>query len=173
MNAETPARASAGNGRPALMMAGQKGKVMIDWDWYGAKDRRVSAYIENPDTLYTVERCTYYDGNAARYIKALQAEIAQMQEYRQAVFDRMQKLYSTPERPRVTLTREKQYDNKVKYYLQWWAVPVDPAIPPRVTESTTYPGTERAQAIKDYKAAVKAHPGIDCEMNITKGRWER
>lgn len=105
---------------------------MIDWDWYGAKDRRVSAYIENPDTLYTVERCTYYDGNAARYIKALQAEIEQMREYRQAVFDRMQKLYSTPVRPRVTLTREKQYDNKVKYYLQWWAVPVDPAIPPRM-----------------------------------------
>ena len=123
------------------MMAGQKGKVMIDWNWYGTKDRRVSAYIENPDTLDTVDQCTYYDGNAARYIKALQAEIEQMQEYRQAVFDRMQKLYSTPERPRVTLTREKQYDNKVKYYLQWWAVPVDPAIPPRVTESTTYPGT--------------------------------
>ncbi len=146
---------------------------MIDWKSYRAKDRRCSAYIEDPATLGTVERCTYYDRSAARYIEALQAEIECMQEYRRQLFDRMQKLYSTPERSRVTLTREKRYDNKVKYYLQWWAVPVDPAIPPRVVKSTTYAGTERAQAIKDYRAAVKAHPGIDCEMSIAKGRWER
>ena len=146
---------------------------MIDWSRYKATDRRVRAFVEDPAKLGTVERCTYYDGIAARYIASLEAEIACMKEYRAQLFDRMQKLYSTPESPRITLTREKRYDGKVYYYLQWWAVPVDPAIPPRVTESTTYPGKERAQAISAYKAAVKAHPGIDCELKIEKAKWER
>lgn len=146
---------------------------MIDWTRYGAKDRRCSAYLENPDALDTVERCTYYDGTAARYLESLRAEIAEIEDYRRQVFARMQKLYSTPERPRITLEREKRYNNKVQYYLKRWAVPVDPSIPPRVIESTTYPGTERAQAIKDYKAACKAQPGVDCAMDIQKGPWER
>ena len=30
-----------------------------------------------------------------------------------------------------------------------------------------------AAAIKAYQAAVKAHPGVACELNIAKSRWER
>ena len=59
------------------------------------------------------------------------------------------------------------------YHLNIWKVPIDPTMKPQLIENTNYAGTERAAAIKAYKAAVKAHPGVDCELNIAKGRWER
>ncbi len=40
------------------------------------------------------------------------------------------------------------------------------------TERTTYPGTMRSQALKDYAAYVKAHPGIIAEKDIEKSKWE-
>lgn len=40
-------------------------------------------------------------------------------------------------------------------------------------ERTTYPGTARSQAIKDYNAYVKSHPGILAYLEIEKSQWER
>lgn len=59
------------------------------------------------------------------------------------------------------------------YFLTVEKVFVDGGIDPLLIESTKYTGTERAQAIKDYRAALKAHPGVACEMDIAKGKWER
>lgn len=149
---------------------------MIDWNGYRATDRRVSAYLSNPSELDTVERCAYYDGIAARYIAEMEAEIAEMKQYRAALYERMQKLYSTPYTLKITLDREKRWNDagkRVIYHLNIWQVPIDPTMKPQLIENTNYAGTERAAAIKAYKAAVKAHPGVDCELNIEKSRWER
>ena len=149
---------------------------MIDWSSYRATDRRLSAYIRDPEDIDTVERCAYYDKAAARYIAEMEAEIEEMKQYRAAVYERMRKLYSTPCKLKITLDREKRwYDagKKVIYHMNIWEVPIDPTMKPQLIENTNYAGTERAAAIKAYKAAVKAHPGVDCELNIAKGRWER
>lgn len=146
---------------------------MIDWNTYRAADRRVSAYIRNPAELDTVERCAYYDAYAARYIAEMEAEIEEMKQYRAAVYERMRKLYSTPCTLKITLDREKRLNDKVIYHLNIWQVPIDPTIKPQLIENTNYAGTERAAAIKAYQAAVKAHPGVDCELNIAKGLCER
>lgn len=37
----------------------------------------------------------------------------------------------------------------------------------------TYPGTERRQALKDFAAYQKSHPGIIAVKDIEKARWER
>ena len=146
---------------------------MIDWNGYRATDRRVSAYIRSPSELDAVERCAYYDGIAARYIAEMEAEIAEMKQYRAALYERMQKLYSTPCTLKITLDREKRWNEKVVYHLNIWQVPIDPSIKPQLMETTRYSGAERAAAIKAYRAAVKAHPGVACELNIAKSRWER
>lgn len=146
---------------------------MIDWSSYRTADRRVSAYISNPAELDTVERCAYYDKAAARYIAEMEAEIEEMKQYRAAVYERMRKLYSTPCTLKITLDREKRWNDKVIYHLNIWQVPIDPTMKPQLIETTKYAGTERAAAIKAYKSAVKAHPGVDCELNIAKDRWER
>lgn len=145
---------------------------MIDFSSYRAKDRRCTAYIQDPAKLDDVEKCAYYDGVAAEYIADMEAEIARMKEYRAQLFERIQVLYSTPTTLKITLEREKHWKGNVFYRLNFWRVSIDGSIPPKLESSTNYPGTQRAQAIKDYKAAVKAHPGVACEMNIEKRRWE-
>ena len=82
-------------------------------------------------------------------------------------------MYSTPCTLKITLDREKRWNEKVVYHLNIWQVPIDPTIKPQLMETTRYAGTERAAAIKAYRAAVKAHPGVACELNIAKSRWER
>lgn len=146
---------------------------MIDWKRWNATERRVQNYIQNPAELNTVERCQYYDQQTERYIAELQSEIAEMQEYRAELFARMQQLYSAPYDLKITLKREVRYREKKFYFLCIWKVYREDGIAPEMIESTKYTGTERTQAIKDYRAALKAHPGVACEMDIAKEKWER
>lgn len=146
---------------------------MIDWKGYRATERHCSAYIQPPAALETVARCQQYDQDAARYIAELQAEITEMQEYRAELFARMQRLYSAPYELKITLKREVRYREKKFYFLCVWKVYHEDDITPEIIESTKYAGTERAQALKDYHAALKAHPGVACEMDIAKGKWEK
>lgn len=145
--------------------------MAIDWKSYRADDRRCSAYIQCPAALDSVERCAYYDRIAERYIEDMVTEIENIKQYRQDLFRRMKAIYSSPHRPKITLRRERR--DSVFYYLQEWDIYEDQTIPPQQVSCTKYTGTDRAKAISDYRAAVKAHPGIDCEMNIEKGKWER
>lgn len=146
---------------------------MIDWNAWKAGERRCCAYIENPAKLDTVARCALYDQTAARYIAEMTAELEEMKAYRQALFGRMQTLYSTPRRLKITLKREKRYQGNVYYFLCYWQEYIEADIPPELVSSTKYPGTERAQAIKDYHQALRTHPGVSCEMDIAKSPYER
>ena len=146
---------------------------MIDWNRWNAGERKCFAYIVNPAELDTLSRCESYDQTAASYIEEMTAEIEEMKAYRQAVFHRMQTLYSIPYRLKITLTREKRYRGNVHYYLRHWKEYIGSDIPLEETSCTEYPGTDRAQAIKDYRLALKDHPGVACEMDIAKGKFER
>lgn len=144
---------------------------MIDWKGYRATDRRCSAYIQPPATLCTVDRCQYYDQIAARYISEMEKEIEDIKQYREDLFQRMRTIYTATYHLKITLTREKR--DSVRYFLQEWKIYDDGEIEPEQISIQTYRGAERAQAIKDYRAALKAHPGVACEMDIAKGKWER
>lgn len=146
---------------------------MIDWTCYRAGDRRCYAYLTDPAKLDTVERCQMYDQTAARYLEELEAEIEAMKQYRQEVFSRMRLLYSAPSQLKITLTRERRYQANVYYILAYWREYIGEDIPPKLEQSTRYEGRQRQQAIADYKAAVKAHPGVACEMDITRKPWEK
>lgn len=132
-------------------------------------------YLKNPATLQTVEDCQQNDARLARYISDLESELETLRTLRQETFSRMQFLYSVPWVPKVELTRERRYyrDNKVFYYLTCWKIYSDSSVDPELVSRQEYPGTSRHQAIADYHAYVKSHPGILHEMHIEKGRWER
>ena len=146
--------------------------MAIDWSNYRAEERLQRAFIQNPAELHTVERCQSYDMTAARYIEELKAEIEEMEAYRQELFARMQQIYSTPYTLKITLTRERR-ESGIFYWLQLWHCYDDPTIEPEAIESTRYAGKERARAIRDYHAALKAHPDVACSMDIAKRKWER
>ena len=132
-------------------------------------------YLLNPKSLQTVKDCQRQDERLARYIEDLERELETLKDLRMDNFRRMQHLYSLSWTPMVKLTRERRYyrDGKVFYYLTTWKVYDDPALEPEQVSRQEYPGTARRQAIADYHAYVKSHPGIRAEMDIEKARWER
>ena len=146
---------------------------MIDWASYRVTDRRCSAYIQKPADLDTVDRCQYYDQITARYISDMEQEIERMKEYRAELYQRMRTIYAAPYHLKITLKREKRYQDKVIYYLQYWKEYESGEIPPEQISCDRYPGADRAQALKDYRQALKAHPGVKTELDIQKSAWER
>lgn len=130
-------------------------------------------YVQNPDALETVSACQFQDQRLARYISELEATLETLRSLRAQNFSRMQYLYSLTWSPVVELSREKRYDGKVKYYLTVSRIYSDPSVPPEQISCQTYPGAQRHQAIADFKAYVKSHPGILHEMHIEKSKWER
>lgn len=138
-------------------------------------DIRFSTYLPDPNSLGTLDRCTYHGGCAARYAADLKALIETMEAYQQIIYDRVQELTTAPYHTEIHLRREKRYynDNKVFYYLEAVKVYDTPGIEPETTERTVYPGTDRRKAIADFEAYKKSHPGIIAVKDIAKGKWER
>lgn len=145
---------------------------MIDFTRYRTTDRTCRAYIADPAEMYTVERCRMYDQIAERYMQDMRAELELMQQYRKALFDRMQLLYSTPYHLRLTLKRARGME-KVYYYLLLEKVFDGSGILPELLSNTKYAGKDRAKAIADFKAECKRRPGIDSVIDIEKKGWER
>ena len=130
-------------------------------------------YLPNPERLHTMRELTYHGAQAARYAAEFKAMIETMEAYQSLIYDRVQALTQAQYHMEIHLNRHKRYDNKVHYYLEVKKVYDTPGIEPETIERTTYPGTERRQALKDFAAYQKSHPGIIAVKDIEKGKWER
>ena len=106
-------------------------------------------------------------------IEELSHKINQLTAYRLSLTERYNFLETALTVPVVRLIRERDYYNKkVHYYLCTLRRFDDSGID--VEESRRqYPGIERNNAICDFRAYVKAHPGIIAEMDIEKQRGEK
>lgn len=147
---------------------------------YGAPSRewelRTYSHFLHPDELDKPERVIFYDKNAERAIKELESTIETLKSYRQALSERYNYLVTASTVPVVRLKRRRDYSsNKVFYDLILSIRFVDCGKDGKEVEQerTTYPGTARSQAIKDYNAYVKSHPGILAYLEIEKSQWER
>ena len=130
-------------------------------------------YLPDPNTLNTMDRLTYQGAQAARYADEFREMIETMESYQSLIYDRVQALTTSPYHTEIHLRLEKRFNNKVKYYLEVKKVYDVPGIDPETIDSTVYPGTDRRQAIKDFEAYQKSHPGIIAVKDIEKGKWER
>lgn len=130
-------------------------------------------YLPDPRTLNTMDRLTYQGAQAARYADELREMIQTMESYQSLIYDRVQALTTAPYHTEIHLRREKRYQNKVKYYLDVKKVYDTLEIEPETIKRNVYPGTGRSQAIKDFEAYQKSHPGIIAVKDIEKGKWER
>ena len=130
-------------------------------------------YLPDPNTLNTMDRLTYHGAQAARYAAELRDMIHTMESYQSLIYDRVQALTTAPYHTEIHLRREKWYQNKVKYYLDVKKVYDTLEIEPETIKRNVYPGAGRNQAIKDFEAYQKSHPGIIAVKDIEKGKWER
>ena len=130
-------------------------------------------YLPDPNTLNTMDRLTYQGAQAARYADEFREMIQTMESYQSLIYDRVQALTTAPYHTEIHLRREKWYKSKVKYYLDVKKVYDTLEIEPETIKRNVYPGTGRSQAIKDFEAYQKSHPGIIAVKDIGKGKWER
>lgn len=130
-------------------------------------------YLPDPNTLNTMDRLTYQGAQAARYAEEFREMIETMESYQSLIYERVQALTTAPYHTEIHLRREKWYQSKVKYYLDVKKVYDTLEIEPETIKRNVYPGTGRSQAIKDFEAYRKSHPGIIAVKDIEKGKWER
>ena len=154
-------------------------KILLEelFQRYGAPaqetELRITGYFTKAESIHKTEHIRREDERAQRLIQELQTKIEQLTAYRISLAEQYSFLETAPTIPIVRLKRRRDYnDKKVYYYLRTFRRFAESGI--EVEESCqTYPGTERNQALKDFQAYTKAHPGIIAEIDIAKSRWER
>lgn len=140
-------------------------------------DRQIAEYhlyihMTDPIKQVDLNRLHYEDKQAQDKIKSLQGYINLLQQYRLDMAERA--AYLIREKPihRAELIRKKNYySNKVFYYLNLYSCYPDGS--ERMETICTYPGTERAKAIREFKEYQRTHSGTECKMDIQRSKWER
>lgn len=138
------------------------------------EDLRVYAYLYKPDAISSMDRLTYYGSTADRAIADCKHMIETLEAYKLKLHERAQQLTTAPYHFELELKREKHWnDSPVLYFLTLYRVFDVPGIQKQTESQTRYPGKERRQALKDFEAMKKSHPGIPATLDIEKRSWER
>lgn len=135
---------------------------------------QVSRYLIDPATIHTTGQATYWGRIAAEAIEDCKVMIQKLEQYQQLLYNRVQQIEAAPYHHWVTLLRERgYYDKKVTYHLIVEKIRDVGGIKPEEIQRTKYAGTERRQAIADFEAYKKSHPGVEAVKDIEKSKWER
>lgn len=133
----------------------------------GEVELKLWGSFTHPNKLKDLDRIRREDERAAHLLRELQEIAEQLTAYRATLAERYGIIATAPTVPVVKLTRRRSYDKHVYFDLVTARVLVDTKT--EIEDSrTTYEGKSRKQAIDDYKAYVKAHPGIIAEMDIER-----
>ena len=134
-------------------------------------ETRLYVYWTDPRKLTRGEDVIYRDRAITSSIAELQAVLADMQEYRQALAARYAELETLPYTYRLELTRHICRDNSKSYHARLVKILSDGSTIDELTE--TYPGKERRAAIACFEALKKQRPGIETVKDIERKSWER
>lgn len=142
--------------------------------WNSSMEAQIQprCYVIHPDKLDTLDRVELYDQSAVRMVQEMEDYIEVLKGYRQALAERYAALASMPYTYRLELKRYKGWsDKRVTYTLRLVRVYEDGH--EEDEEKTTYAGTERRKALKEYETMKKARPGISCLLDLEKRIWEK
>ena len=138
---------------------------------FRGEEHRVTYYqyfavseMTKPQVLEDERHCT----EAIRQCKEM---IEWLENHRLELSERFQTLETTASHIRVTLKRENRYyQHKVFYQMMWHRVYEDGT--EEKLDHRTYPGAERAQALRDFKAMQEEKPHQEYVLDIEKAHWE-
>lgn len=148
-------------------------KELFKRSWRGDEvEVKVYDHLRLPDKLTDLDGVTLYDRSAARAIKEMEEYLEALRGYRQALAARYAALASMPYDYRLDLIRRRGWsDKRVTYTVALVREYQDGH--EEAEESTTYPGTQRREAIKAFEELKKSRPGIACNVDIEKRPWEK
>lgn len=132
---------------------------------------RPYTYIQAPQKLTTLEKIARQDKSTAEYIRQLEAIIADLKDYRQALAARYGELETMPYTMLLKLERCPHWKGNIEYIITITKTYGDGTAQTELRE--VYPGKDRRKAIARYQELRKQRPGIESEMDIEKRSWER
>lgn len=148
-------------------------KELFKRSWRGDEaEVKVYDHLRLPDKLTDLDGVTLYDRSASGTIQRMEEYIEALRGYRQALAARYAALASMPYDYRLDLIRRRGWsDKRVTYTVALVREYQDGH--EEAEESTTYPGTQRREALKAFEALKKSRPGIACNVDIGKRPWEK
>ena len=141
--------------------------------WRGDEvEIKIYDHLRHPDKLTDTDGVALYDRSAAGTIQRMEEYIEALRGYRQALAARYAALASMPYGYRLDLIRRRGWsDKRVTYTVALVREYQDGH--EEAEESTTYPGTQRREAMKEFDRLKKSRPGIACNVDIEKRPWEK
>lgn len=135
---------------------------------------RRTVYIKAPDKIGSIQHIEHYERAALDGIRDAENTIKILQEYRQALFNRYQEIYTTNYKLILKIRRSVHYYKNLKKY----TVSIVKRFAGNGVEDEEilheiYNGQERHKALKRFEALKKEYPNIDFEIDIEKKSWER
>lgn len=134
-------------------------------------EARPYIYFYDADRLKTVDEVARADRSAAQDIKTLEAIIADLREYRQALAARYAGLETMVYRSVLKLERVPHWKGNINYFVTIDRIFEDGTTTTELSEK--YAGKDRREAFKRFDELRKQHPGIETKKDIGKRSWER
>lgn len=134
---------------------------------------RRTVYIKAPNKIGSIKNIEHYERAALDGIRDAENTIKILQEYRQALFNRYQEIYSTNYKLFLRIHRSVHYYNNLKKYTVSIVKRFDGnGVEDEEVLREIYDGKERHKALKRFEALKKEFPNIEFEIDITKKSWE-
>lgn len=135
---------------------------------------RRTVYIKAPNKIGSIQNIEHYERAALDGIRDAENTIKILQEYRQALFNRYQEIYTTNYKLILKIRRSVHYYNNLKKYTVSIVKRFDGnGVDDEEILREIYDGKERHKAIKRFEALKKEYPNIEFEIDITKKSWEK
>lgn len=109
-----------------------------------------------------------YDRMAAGYIKQCEENIATLKEYREQLFDHVQKIVSSPEKLTLEIWRHSNYKDNIFYDVTLKNT-IDEIKNPQTIISESYKGKQRFEAMARFKELQKQYPQAEA-IDLSKKR---
>ena len=144
---------------------------------YGQPQKRMSEkviriYEQHPERLHTEKDILNSFEHTKQNLERLEEVILELKAYEIELTKRYNFIKTAPTRQKIKLYREKRYQEKVFYYIQFYDVNLTDGHE-ELTHSIKYTGKERKQAIEHFEQLKKEKNNVIFEIDIDKKSWER
>ena len=134
---------------------------------------RRNAYIKKADAIGSIKDIEHYEQNAVEAIKAYEASIETLKEYRKTLYTRYQEICSAPFKLVLFIERRIKFDNRKSYIITVSKRFTGKNIKDEEILREVFEGRERHKALARFEALKKEYPNIENEKNIDKRSWEK
>ena len=134
---------------------------------------RRNAYIKKADAIGSIKDIEHYERHTVEAIKAYEASIETLKEYRKTLYTRYQEICAAPFKMFLHIERRINFDNHKRYIITISKRFEGKNIKDEEILREVYEGRERHKALARFEALKKEYPNIENDTDIAKRSWER